>query len=96
MSSIWKEGVCGFHRVKLAGESDMIPISGHHARIKITVQPIAGDEVRLLMYSQTSRKQTPLGLSIAVRLREVSAYERLKNINTIRGRSLKSCLLIHV
>ena len=38
-----------------------------------------------LRCSQTTRKQTPLGPSIAVRLREVSAYERLKSRKHHRG-----------
>ena len=45
-------------------------------------------------YGQTLRKQTPLGPSIAVRLRGVSAYRRLKNKNTIGGRVWQACLLI--
>ena len=46
------------------------------------------------MYSQTSHKQTLLGPSIAVHLREVSAYRRLKNTNTIGGRVWQSCHII--
>ena len=39
--------------------------------------------IEVSMYSQTSREQTPLGPSMAVRLREVSTYRRLKNTDII-------------
>ena len=52
--------------------------------------------------SQTSRKWTPLGPSVAVRVREVSVYERLKNTKHCSGlgvsvMSFNHCFrLVHV
>ena len=41
--------------------------------------------VMTIQYSQPSRKQTPFGPSVVVRLQEVSAYEWLKNRKHHRG-----------
>ena len=38
-----------------------------------------------LCYNRTSRKRTPLGPSIAVCLREASAYRRLKTVGVIQN-----------